>query len=67
MTTKRILTNNQQLLYLAECVRFAQAHVDFKPVYHLDEHGEELDDYMLDVMSDTIVQPSDDSLHGWVL
>ena len=64
---KRILTNNQQLLYIAECIRFAQLNVEFRPTYHLDELGEEIDDYILDVINDTILQPDGDTLHGWVL
>ena len=64
---KHILTNDHQLKYLADCVRFAQTTEGFSSANGLDEFGDEIDDYLLDILVDTIDYPDDNTLHGWVL
>jgi hypothetical protein len=64
--SKHIITNNQQLEYILQCVKFCQQSEDFTPENHIDQYDNNLHILLSDLIEDTISCEDDDTVHMYV-
>ena len=67
MPVKHIDTNNRQLTYILEAVKFASQHPDFKASNPIDEYENSLAWLIPEMVCSTILEEDTTITHDWTL